>query len=65
MVRYMISKGIEQITEEDLQNLIGNSVSERKTIEYKQTLPGNSDSDKKEFLADVSSFANASSGDLI
>ncbi|MDI6759295.1 MAG: ATP-binding protein [Candidatus Brocadiaceae bacterium] len=34
-------------------------------IEYKQELPGNSDTDKKEFLADVSSFANASGGDLI
>jgi hypothetical protein len=28
-------------------------------------LPGNSDSDKKEFLADVSSFANANGGDLV
>jgi len=61
----MIAKNIEQITEEDLQALINNSVLEGKTIEYKQSLPSNSDSDKKEFLADVSSFANASGGDLI
>lgn len=61
----MIAKNIEQITEEDLQALIDNSVVERKTLEYKQALPSNSDSDKKEFLADVSSFANASGGDLI
>ena len=51
--------------EEDLQALVDNSVLECKTIEYKQALPSNSDSDKKEFLADVSSFANASGGDLI
>ena len=51
--------------EEDLQALVDNSVLESKTIEYKQALPSNSDSDKKEFLADVSSFANASGGDLI
>ena len=51
--------------EEDLQTLVDNSVLECKTIEYKQALPSNSDSDKKEFLADVSSFANASGGDLI
>lgn len=51
--------------EEDLQDLIDNSVLESKTIEYKQSLPSNSESDKKEFLADVSSFANASGGDLI
>jgi len=51
--------------EEDLQALVDNSVLECKTIEYKHALPSNSDSDKKEFLADVSSFANASGGDLI
>lgn len=61
----MIAKSIDQITEGDLQSLVDNSVLERKTIEYKQSLPGKSDSDKKEFLADVSSFANASGGDLI
>lgn len=61
----MIAKSIDQITEEDLQALKDNSVSEGKTIEYKQLLPSKSDSGKKEFLADVSSFANASGGDLI
>ena len=61
----MIARNIDQITEEDLQALIDNSVLEGKTIEYKQSLPSNSDSDKKEFLADISSFANDSGGDLI
>jgi hypothetical protein len=61
----MIGKNINQIGEEDLQSLIDNSVLESKTIEYKQSIPSNLDSDKKEFLADVSSFANASGGDLI
>ena len=61
----MIGKDIDKISEEDLQFLIDNLVLEKKTLEYKQELPGNKDSDKKEFLADVSSFANASGGDLI
>ncbi len=61
----MIAKSVDQITEEYLQTLKDNSVSEGKTIEYKQSLPSKSDSGKKEFLADVSSFANASGGDLI
>lgn len=61
----MINKPIEQITEKDLQSLIDNAVSEHKTIEYKQTLQVDSDSERKEFLADVSSFANASGGELI
>jgi len=61
----MITKNINEITEDDLQELIDNSVSEKKILEYKQFLPGNSDADRKEFLADISSFSNASGGDLI
>jgi hypothetical protein len=61
----MIAKNIEQIKQEDLQTLIDNSVLERKTMDYKRLLPRKTDSSKKEFLADVSSFANASGGDLI
>ena len=61
----MISKKIEEIKESDLQSLIDNKVLEGKTIEYKRELPNNSDSSKKEFLADVTSFANSSGGDLI
>src|SRR4030067_1006558 len=61
----MIQKDLSKISQQDLQSLIDNSVIERKSLDYKKTLPGNSDSDKKEFLAYVSSFANASGGDLI
>ena len=61
----MITKNVNEITEGDLQELIDNSVSEKKTLEYKQSLPDNLDADRKEFLADVSSFSNASGGDLI
>jgi hypothetical protein len=61
----VIEKDIDQIIEQDLQALVDNEVVERKRLEYKQSLPGNSDSNKKEFLADVSSFANASGGDII
>ncbi len=61
----MIEKNLDQIDEKDLQTLIDNSVRESKTIEYKRFLPDNSARDKKEFLADISSFANASGGDLI
>jgi hypothetical protein len=60
-----LEKPIEQVVEADLRALIENQVSERKTIEYKQTLPGRSEADRKEFLADVSSFANASGGHLV
>jgi predicted HTH transcriptional regulator len=56
---------LDLIDETILQTLVSNKVAEGKKIEYKQALPGNSDSEKKEFLADVSSFANAIGGDLI
>ncbi len=39
--------------------------SERKTVEYKQALVWRPDEKKKEFLADVSSFANAGGGHLV
>jgi hypothetical protein len=58
-------KQLESIEETDLQTLVDNKVRERKTIEYKKSLPGHSDRDKQEFLADVSSFANAAGGHLI
>ncbi|MFH1860286.1 MAG: ATP-binding protein [bacterium] len=61
----MINKKIEEIKETDLQALIDNKVLEGKTIEYKKEMPNDSDSSKKEFLADVTSLANSSGGDLI
>lgn len=57
--------GTEQITPEYITALVDNRVSERKTIDYKRDLPGRTDQDKEEFLADVSSFANTEGGDLI
>ena len=60
-----LNKPLDQIEERDLQELLAGQVSEHKTLEYKLALPGNSDSERKEFLADVSSFANAAGGDLI
>jgi hypothetical protein len=61
----MIPKQLEEINEDDLVALIENQVREGRTIDYKRELPGGSDASKKEFLADVSSFANTSGGDLI
>ncbi|GAB4507414.1 MAG: hypothetical protein Tsb0026_02750 [Sulfuricaulis sp.] len=58
-------KSLSEITETDLLGLIEDKVSENKTIDYKRDRIGNSDSEKKEFLYDISSFANASGGHLI
>jgi hypothetical protein len=61
----MIPRPLNDIAEADLTALIGNGVAEGRTIDYKRTLPGNSDTDKKEFLADTPSFANTGGGDLV
>lgn len=34
-------------------------------LDYKRDLPGDKDAEKKEFLADVTSFANAGGGDIV
>lgn len=60
-----ISKPLELLEESDLQTLLDNEVPEGKTIDYKEALSGNGDSNKKEFLYDISSFANTSGGHLI
>jgi hypothetical protein len=56
----MIYQAIEKIAEQDLLDLIEAKRAEGAQLDYKRELPGASDADKKEFLSDVSSFANAS-----
>ena len=61
----LIPKLLSEITKKDLLQLVENSIIEGKTIEFKQELKQSTDGDKRELLADVSSFANAGGGDLI
>ncbi len=52
-------------TKRDLQSLIDSQVPEGITIDYKQALNTQKPSDKKEFLRDISSFANTQGGHII
>lgn len=61
----LTNKPLDQIVEADLQELVDAQAPEKLTLDYKATLPGSTDGDKKEFLADVSSFANAAGGHLV
>lgn len=61
----MIPKEFDLITKDDIDALIHNKIPEGRTIEYKEHLPGGADEERREFLSDVSSFANAAGGDLI
>ena len=56
---------LDKITEVEISNLISNGVPESLTIDYKRETYGNSDSDKHEFLADISSYANTIGGDIV
>jgi hypothetical protein len=57
-------KSPRQVTEADLLAVIGNE-PESKFIDYKRDIIGSSDADKKEFLYDVSSFANTLGGYIV
>jgi hypothetical protein len=62
----VIPKPFDDVTKADIDNLVKQAQSERRTLEYKQALPSlRAFDDKIEYLADVSSFANASGGDLL
>jgi len=60
----LTDKQIDQLSEADFQELIENQVPESKTLDYKVDLKF-ADRDKREFLADVSSFANTAGGYLL
>jgi hypothetical protein len=58
----VIQKLIHQIENKDIHDLIRAQVPESRTLDYKERLPG---PEKREFLYDVSSFANAAGGDIV
>lgn len=61
----LIGKALDHVNEADFTSLVSSRVSEGRSIEFKRELPGGSDADIKEFLADVTSLANAQGGDLV
>lgn len=61
----LLHMALKDVKAEDIDRLRDNAVSESREIDYKQEIIGGSDEDKREFLADVSSFANAGGGDIV
>lgn len=61
----MQTKPLEAIVAADIDRLVENGVAESSRLDYKLTLPRGTDEDKKEFLADVSAFANTVGGDIV
>jgi len=58
-------KDFNLVDKTDVERFVAQAVTEGRTLDYKRDLPGSSDADGKEFLADISSFANSSGGYLI
>ena len=61
----MLDKDVTQLAKADIDALVTEKVAEIRTLEYKEKLPDRSDPAKLEFLADISSFGNASGGFLL
>ena len=61
----MLPKSFDDITVSDLDALVVGNVEEGQTLDFKQDLPLQNRDDRKEFLADVVSFANTDGGDLL
>lgn len=58
----MFLKAASDLEKLDIETLIELGLPENRNLEFKEKLPDNNDSAKKEFLADVSSFANSGGG---
>lgn len=61
----MIPKNLSDITATDLNELVVAKRAEGRQIDYKSDLPGGSDEQKRNFLADVTAMANTLGGDII
>jgi hypothetical protein len=56
---------LSEVTHAHLDRLIATEAAESLHIEYKSQTYGGNDEQRKEFLADISSFANTQGGDLV
>jgi hypothetical protein len=62
----MLPGPLDSVDGAAIARLLTNGVAESRTLEYKRDLPDPRDKEsKREFLADVTSFANAQGGDLL
>jgi predicted HTH transcriptional regulator len=61
----LFEKPLHALNEADLVALVHEREPEGKTLDYKPDAVGRTDEAKKEFLYDVTSFANSAGGHLI
>lgn len=61
----MLPGRLDDLTRTDIESLVTDAVRESKALDFKRDAVGGRDDDKREFLADVSAFANTVGGDLV
>lgn len=61
----MLDGRTSELKAADLDRLVTNQIPEGPELEYKRDLPGHADAAHREFLADVSSFANSRGGTIL
>jgi len=61
----MLPAQLDSVDEGHLNALVTNGVLESRSLEFKAKLVWGTESERKEFLADVSAFANGGGGDLV
>jgi Putative DNA-binding domain len=61
----MFNTPFDAIDKDRIESLISNEARENMTLEYKEALPGGGREERREFLADVSAFANAVGGNIV
>ncbi|CAK0502078.1 AAA-4 family protein [Burkholderia pseudomallei] len=61
----MIPKAINAVERADIDQLVARAVEEDNQLDFKEALVGSTRDERKEFVADVCAFANASGGDLV
>lgn len=61
----MIKIKLEQITEQDLTDLLNNEIPEGRQLDYKRDIPSDTKESRVEFISDISSFANTDGGDIV
>ena len=61
----MLPDRLDSIDESHLKALVTNGVRESRSLEFKAQLVWGTDSERREFLADISALANGGGGDLI
>jgi hypothetical protein len=60
----MLDKPFDQMDKTYIESLIADRVVEVKHLDYKETLPGDTDKEKNRLVEDICSFANAAGGDI-